>query len=89
MLDDSKIHDIAAKVAQHNLGTHFKSVISSSSMDSMGRDAIRIEIFLTPGSSASITGQMATTTVYDLNRSLQEAGEERLPIVRWFERSAT
>lgn len=86
MISDAQIHDIAEQVALRNLREHFKSVVSSSATDSMGRDAISIQFFLTPGSSASITGRIANDTVFELNKALQAAGEERLPMVRWFEK---
>jgi hypothetical protein len=86
MLDEEKIHQIAEQVVLANLGPqrYVKSIIASR-LDSKGRDAVQVDIFLTAGSSASVSGHVANSTIYDLNKKLQEAGEDRFPIVRWHE----
>jgi hypothetical protein len=84
-IDLDKIGEIATRVAK-DLGDRFVRVaIPSETFDSMGRNALQIEIQLMPGSSSHIAGMAAATTVFSLNKWLQEAGEERLPIVRWIE----
>jgi hypothetical protein len=83
-IEKERIEDIAKRVATANLGvTGISSAISSPTIDSTGRAALEITIVLTPGSSAAITGRTAANTVLALNQALQEAGEERFPIVRW------
>jgi hypothetical protein len=81
--DLGQIVTIAKEVATANLGHQsVKSVHSSQILDSMGRDALQIEITLTPGSSSAVSGTAASTTIFELNKRLQQAGEERFPIVR-------
>jgi hypothetical protein len=84
--DMRRIDAIASEVATANLGSQsIQSVQSSQTLDSRGRDALQIVITLTPGSSLNVTGKSASTTIFELNKKLQEAGEERFPIVRWVE----
>jgi len=83
--DLGKIDAIATQVATEILGQDFKNANSTHTLDSMGRDALQIVITLTPGSSSHVTGKAASTTMFELNKRLQEAGEERFPIVRWAE----
>jgi hypothetical protein len=84
--DLNQIDAIAKQVAAANLGSDsVKSVHSSQTLDSMGRDALRIVITLAPGSLSHLTGQAASTTMFELSKRLLEMGEERFPIVRWAE----
>jgi len=88
--DLGQIDSIATEVATASLGAQsIKSVRSSQTHDSLGRDALQIEITLTPGSSSAVSGIVASTTIVELNKRLQQAGEERFPIVRWLEWSTT
>jgi hypothetical protein len=81
-----EVGKIATRVAKESLGQErVKKAIGSATVDSLGRDALEIVIELTPGSSSAITGQAAATTVFNLNKGLQAAGEERFPIIRWVE----
>lgn len=82
-IDKGEIDDIAKRVATEHLGVKVSGAVSSSTVDSMGRDALEVKIVLTPGSTQSVTGVIATTTVFALNQALLKAGEERFPIVRW------
>jgi len=84
--DLDQIDAIAKQVAAANLGSEsVKSVRSSQTLDSMGRDALRIVITLAPGSLSHVTGRAASTTIFELRKRLLEMGEERFPIVRWAE----
>jgi hypothetical protein len=84
--DLNQIDAIAKQVATANLGSQsVKSVRSSQTIDSMGRDALQIVITFTPGSLSQVTGRAASTTIFELSKRLLEMGEERFPIVRWAE----
>jgi len=84
-IEKNQIDEISTRVATEILGAAFVScAVSTTTVDSRGREALRITINLTPGSAAGITGKAASTTAFTLNQRLQEAGEERFPIVRWF-----
>jgi hypothetical protein len=84
MLDQSQILNIATRVATANLGqSNFTSVSTSSIIGSTGHEALQITINLAPGSAANVTGVVASNTVFDMNKRLREAGEERFSIVRY------
>jgi hypothetical protein len=84
--DLNQIDAIAKQVAIASLGSEsVKSVRSSPTLDSMGRDALRIVITFTPGALSQVTGRAASTTIFELSKRLLEMGEERFPIVRWVE----
>ena len=84
--DLNQIDAIAKQVATATLGSqNVKSVHSSQTLDSMGRDALQVVITFMPGSLSLVTGKTATTLMYELNKKLLEMGEDRFPIVRWAE----
>ncbi len=76
-LPDDMIKEIAARVAKAN-SVSVSSVQTSSTVDSSGSPAIEVKFVLTPGSSLP----SALTTSQVIQR-LADAGEERLPIVRY------
>jgi hypothetical protein len=83
-IEKNQIDEIAAQVATEILGAALVSnAVTTTTVDSRGRDALKVTINLTPGSAAGITGKAASTTVFALKQRLQEAGEARFPIVRW------
>jgi hypothetical protein len=84
--DLNQVDAIAKQVATAHLGSgSVKSVHSSQTLDSLGRDALQIVITFTPGSLSYVTGRAASTTIFELSKKLLEMGEERFPIVRWAE----
>jgi hypothetical protein len=86
-IDDlNQIDAIAKQVVTANLGSEsVKSVHSSKTVDSLGRDALQIVITFTPGALSHLTGRAASTTMFELSKRLLEMGEDRFPIVRWAE----
>jgi hypothetical protein len=83
-LSDERVVEIAKGVATAN-NVSFSSVLTAPVIDSTGSEAIEIKIVLTPGSSNSIMGEPSAQTVADVVRELADAGEERFPIVRFYE----
>jgi hypothetical protein len=84
MLEIDKIDAIARSVATATLGSQrFSSIISAPTVDSLGRDALQITIVLMPGSEDNISGAAVLRTLVEINQKLQEAGEERFPIIRY------
>jgi hypothetical protein len=84
MLDAAEIINIATNVATANLShSSVSNVTSEPTVDSEGHDALRITIVLTPGSTATIKGDDVLDTLVQIRRSLQTAGELRLPIVEF------
>ena len=83
-IDPKLINSIASTVATANLGpSKFTSVSSAPTLDSTGREALQITIYVDPFAARSITGEIAANTVFDMNKRLQDAGEERFSIVRY------
>jgi hypothetical protein len=84
MVDTDKIARIAAEVATANLSSASVSTATTEPIvDSEGRDALRITIILTPGSTATIKGKANAIldTLVQIQKKLREAGEERFPII--------
>ena len=85
-LDNTKIAQIAQNIATANLTTgSVKTVTTSPTTDSEGRDAVLIRIVLTPGSSEAIPGDATLDTLTEIQKSLQKEGEERFPIIEYEE----
>jgi hypothetical protein len=84
MLPVNRINDIALKVATANLGpANVTSVVASTVISSSSVEALQITIVLAPGSASTVTGEIAANTVFDMNKKLQDAGEERFSIIRY------
>jgi hypothetical protein len=73
---------IAEQVATANLTPQvFKRVLSEPAVDSEGQDALRLTIVIANNSVAQITGDMVLDTLVEIQRGLEQAGDERLAIV--------
>jgi hypothetical protein len=85
MVDDDKIRQIAQQVATANLpsGSVSSVIIGPSAFTSEGRDALRITIVLTPGSTDKIQGDAVLNTLVQTQQKLEQEGEERFPIVEY------
>jgi hypothetical protein len=83
-----KVKEITEAVATAN-SVSFASVVTASTVDSTGSEAIEIKIILTPGSSDAIMGEPSARTVAQVVQQLADAGEERPPIVRYEEQVAS
>jgi hypothetical protein len=84
MLDENRIKDIVAAAAAANLSSKtVLSVTTGSTTDSRGEPALKITIVITPNSTASISGEAALATLSDIQQSLEDAGEERFPIIEY------
>jgi len=75
-IERHQVDEIATQVAAEILGAALvSSAVTTMTVDSRGRDALKITINLAPRSAAGITGKAASTTVLALKQKLQEAGE--------------
>ena len=84
MLDDKRIAQIATEVATANLSPqNFTSIVSSSSTDSTGQDALRITIIIPTGAEKRIQGNATLSTLVQMQERLREAGEDRFPIIEY------
>ena len=88
VLSDEEVKVIARKVATAN-SVSVASVQTSRTIDSNGLTAIEIKFVLTPGSTSAIMGVPSALTTSQVIQQLADAGEERLPIVRYEEQGAT
>jgi len=84
MLDTKQIDEIAKVAARANLShASVVSVRSQTATDSAGDAALRITIELTPGSTSSISGEAVVKTLSQIWDRLQEAGDDRFPIIEY------
>jgi hypothetical protein len=84
MLDDKKIKQIATEVATANLSQqNFTSVLSSSSTDSTGHEALRITIIIPAGAENRIQGNATLSTLVQMQERLREAGDDRFAIIEY------
>jgi hypothetical protein len=84
MLDKKRIRQIAQEVATANLtNANFSSVVSSSTTDSQGQEALRITIIIKPGAETKIKGDATLNTLVQIQDRLRKEGEERTPIVEY------
>jgi type IV secretory pathway VirJ component len=84
MIENERVAEIAAQIATANLAS-VSAAKSEATVDSEGRDALKITIVLMPGSTASIESKADAVldTLVQIKNRLQEEGEERFPIVEY------
>ena len=84
MLAKNQILTIARDVATANLTrSRVSDVVMEPTIDSEGREALRITIVIKPGAADKINGDDALDTLVQIQDRLREAGEERFPIVEY------
>jgi hypothetical protein len=84
MIQIEKINAIAGKVAAANLsGQAVENVVSEPTIDSEGREALRITIIIKPNKVARFSGEKILDTLYQIQNQLLEEGEERPAIVEY------
>jgi multidrug efflux pump subunit AcrB len=88
MLTDQEISWIAQNVATTTLGSGdskigIAAVHTTTATDSQGDPALKITIVLTPGSTELVQGKAVLKTLDQLQQQLQDAGENRFPIVEF------
>jgi hypothetical protein len=84
MLDLPEIARLAKEAASANLSVQtVETVVAESTVDSVGDDALRVVIVVRPESVSRLQGEALVDTLLDIQTRLQEAGENRLPIVEY------
>jgi hypothetical protein len=84
MLDDKRIAQIATEVATANLSSqNFTSILSSSSTDSTGQEALQITIIIPSGAEKRIQGNATLSTLVQMQERLREAGDDRFLIIEY------
>jgi hypothetical protein len=86
VLNSAKIDEIAKAVAiQHLSPEAIDDVISHDTVDSQGRDAVRITIKLKAKAAEKLNGDDVLDTLVAIQSQLAKHGEERLSIVEYEE----
>jgi hypothetical protein len=84
MLETEQIDEIAKAAATANLGSaKVVSVKSEHDVDWEGEAVIKILIELKPGSVDSISGDDVTKTLVEISDRLQQAGDDRFPMIQY------
>jgi hypothetical protein len=86
-LSDEQIKNIVTQIATAN-SIPVQSVSTSSIMDSSGREALDVVIFIPPRASLQIVGSSSAATVVEVIHKLADAGEDRFPILQFEEKSS-
>ena len=81
MLHDTRISEIALEAARRGgANAGLERVMTEPTLDSEGKDAVRITLVLTPDAVQSLTGDEALDILVSIQQSLSREGEERFPI---------
>ncbi len=83
MLELSQVDEVVNKAVSAALKKQagITHVISESTSDSQGDEALHITIVLKRGSADKITGESALNALVSVDRALREAGDDRFPII--------
>ena len=84
MLPQTRIDEIVAEVATAYLTReNFERAMSEPTVDSQGEDALRITIVIKPDALERLKGGPVLDTLFQISERLQEAGENRFPLVHY------
>jgi hypothetical protein len=84
MVQVEKINEIAQELAAANLTSQaIENVISEPTIDSEGREALRITIVIKPNKVSNFSGEKILDTLYQIQIRLLQEGEERPAIVEY------
>jgi len=84
MIEDKRIIAIAQQVAGSNLSEQaVEAVVSEPTIDSEGREALRITIVIRPSKVAQIKGDAVLDTLVEIQDKLLAAGESRPATVEY------
>ncbi len=84
MLDLEKVTQISTEIAKANLGSqNVVRVESEPTTDSDGKEALNLLIVVAPGFAEAISGDAVLDTLVQIIDRLQEAGDDRFPIIEY------
>ena len=84
MLSTSRIEQIAADAARKQVAAGgLERVLAEPATDSDGKEAVRITLVVTPKTATSLTGDQALDLLIEVQNRIQEAGDERFPIIEY------
>jgi hypothetical protein len=84
MLDLEKVTQISTETAKANFGSqNVVRVESEPTTDSDGQEALNLLIVIAPGVIETIDGDAVLDTLVQIVDRLQEAGDDRFPIIEY------
>jgi hypothetical protein len=84
MLDLERVTQISTEIARANLGSqNVVRVESEPTTDSDGQEALNLLIVIAPGIVETIGGDAILDTLVQIIDRLQEAGDDRFPIIEY------
>ena len=84
MLDLERVTQISTEVAKVNFGAeNVVRVESEPTTDSQGEEALNLLIVVAPALAETISGEAVVDTLSQIIDRLQEAGDERFPIIEY------
>jgi hypothetical protein len=84
MLDMERVAQISTEVATANFGPeNIVRVESEPTADSQGEEALSLLIVIAPGVAETIDGEAPLNTLVQIVDRLQQAGDERFPIIEY------
>ena len=84
MLDLEKVTQISTEIAKANFGSqNVVRVESEPTTDSEGQEALNLLIVIAPGVIETIDGDAVLDTLVQIVDRLQEAGDDRFPIIEY------
>lgn len=84
MIGHDRIIEIVCEVATANLAArNVDRVLSEPTIDSEGREALKITIVLRPEAVPELKGDSVLDTLIKVQDRLRDAGEERFPILEY------
>lgn len=79
-----KVTQISTEVAKANFGGEYVvRVESEPAVDSQGAEALNLLIVMAPSVAESIDGEAVLNTLVQIVDRLQQAGDERFPIIEY------
>jgi hypothetical protein len=84
MLDMETIKQFSTEIAKANFGPgNVVRVESELTTDSTGKEALDLLIVVAPTLVETISGEAVVDTLVQISGRLMEAGDERLPLIRY------
>jgi hypothetical protein len=84
MLELEKVTEISTEIAKANFGPeNVVRVESEPTADSQGEEALNLLIVMAPAIAESIDGDAVLDTLVQIIDRLQQAGDERFPIIEY------
>lgn len=84
MTKHQKIEDIVSAAVSKNIGDEsVGEILTAPTVDSEGREALKITIVIKPGAASRLKGDAVLDTLVQIQKGLSESGEERLPIIEY------